>query len=135
MFQKLTIVGNLGVDPELKFLPSGEAVTTFSVATNRTWKTKDGAKGEETAWFRISVWGKSAEACSQYLHKGSKVFVEGRLTPDKETGGPRVWEANDGTHRASFEINALEVKFLDSKGDGEAKPQQSQTATEDEIPF
>ena len=137
MFQKVQIIGNLGGDPKLQYRPDGTAVTNFNVAANRKWK-KDDQWHEEVTWFRVSVWRNQAEACSRFLHKGSRVFVEGRLTPDKETGGPRIWETNDGKPRASFEVNAFEVKFLDSKSDGETRPQQaqaSQTATEDEIPF
>lgn len=117
MYQKVTIIGNLGSDVELKYLPNGDAVASFSVATNRKWKNKDGSQGEETTWFRVSVWRGLAEVCNKYLSKGRQVFIEGRLTPDKETGSPRTWEAKDGTTRASFEINAFEVKFLGSSGD------------------
>ena len=137
MYQKLTIIGNLGGDPVMKFVPNGDAVTTFSVAASNKYTTKDGSKVEETIWFRVTTWRKLAENCNQYLSKGSRVFIEGRLTPDKETGSPRVYEASDGTHRASFEVLALEVKFLSSKGDVAAKPQQAQAqeAQEEQIPF
>lgn len=110
MYQKLIIIGNLGSNPEQRFTPSGDPVTTFSVATSRRYGEKD-----ETTWFRVSVWGKQAESCNQYLRKGSKVFVSGRLACDKATGGPRVYQRDDGTWAASFEIMASEVKFLDSK--------------------
>ena len=110
MYQKLIIIGNLGRDPELKFTADGKAVASFSVATSRKYKDTD-----ETTWFRVSVWDKQAEACNQYLRKGSKVFVTGRLVPDKATGGPRVYQRDDGSWGASFEIMASEVKFLDSK--------------------
>ncbi len=111
MYQKTVIVGNLGADPELRYTSQGDAVTSFSVGTSRRW-TKDGQKQEETTWFRVSVWGKQAEPCNQYLSKGRQVLVEGTLTPDKETGGPRVYESRDGGHRASFEIRAFTVQFL-----------------------
>ncbi len=110
MYQKLIIIGNLGSNPEQRFTPSGDPVTTFSVAVSR--KLKD---AEETTWFRVSVWGKQAESCNQYLRKGSKVFVSGRLACDKATGGPRVYQRDDGSWGASFEVVASEVKFLDSK--------------------
>ena len=118
MYQKVVIVGNLGGDPELRYTPQGDAVTSFSVATNRRWTGGDGQPAEETIWFRVSVWGKQAESCNQYLSKGRQVLVEGRLTPDRETGGPRVWTGNDGRPRASFELRALSVQFLGGGGGG-----------------
>ena len=146
MYQKLTIVGNLGRDPEMRYTPSGQAVTNFNVATNRRWTGSDGQPQEETIWFRVSTWGKLAEVCNQYLSKGQKVLVEGRLTVDKESGGPRIWMDQNGKPRASYEVTALEVKFLGSRGDGDsssfngspASPSQDYDdpgITEDEIPF
>ncbi|MCG3209115.1 MAG: Single-stranded DNA-binding protein [Anaerolineae bacterium] len=117
MYQKLTIVGNLGRDPELRYTPSGQAVCNFSVATSRRWSDNQGNLQEETVWFRVSTWGKLAETCNQYLSKGRQVLVEGRMTVDKESGGPRVWQAQDGSWRASYEVTALEVKFLGTRGD------------------
>lgn len=117
MYHTIIIVGNLGKDPEMRYLPSGQAVTNFNVASNRKYTGSDGQSVEETIWFRVSAWGKQAEACNQYLHKGSKVLVEGRLTPDKTTGGPTIWTKQDGTAGASFEVNAATVKFLSSKGE------------------
>ena len=119
MFQKLIIVGNLGGDPEMRYTPNGKAVTHFSVAVNRKWTNEDGSQGEEVTWFRISTWGKLAEACNQYLSKGRQVFIEGRMNPDQQTGGPRVWTGNDGQARASFEVVAETVKFLGSRGEQE----------------
>ena len=127
MYQKLVIVGNLGRDPEMRYTPSGQAVTNFSMATSRKWTGSDGQKHEETTWFRVSAWGKQAETCNQYLKKGQKVLVEGRLAIDKETGGPRVWTDQSGAARASFEVNAIEVKFLGGGSNG-------QQQTEDELP-
>ena len=114
MYQSVTILGNLGKDPEMKYTPSGQAITNFSVATNRKY-VKDGAQVEEVVWFRVSAWGKLAETCNQYLTKGRTVLVTGRLTAD-ENGGPRIWTGSDGTPKASFELTALEVKFIGSKG-------------------
>jgi single-strand DNA-binding protein len=111
MHQSIQIIGNLGKNPEMRYTPSGQAVTSFTVAANRSF-TKDDKQVKETTWFRVSAWGKTAEACNQYLMKGSLVFVEGRLTPDPETGGPRIWTNKDGTPAASFEINAQNVRFL-----------------------
>ena len=115
MYQQITLVGNLGNDPEMRFTPNGTAVTNISVATSNKYTKKDGEKVDETTWFRVSIWGKSAEAANTYLKKGSKVLVTGRMTVDKATGGPRVYESK-GEHRASFEVTANEVKFLSSRG-------------------
>jgi single-strand DNA-binding protein len=139
MYQKLTIVGNLGNDPEMRYTPSGVPVTRFSVATNRRWTSPEGDSREETVWFRVSAWRKLAETCNQYLSKGRQVLVEGRLTPDAESGGPRVWTGNDGVARASYEINALTVQFLGTRAEKE-EPLPSETPeppeeVEDEIPF
>ena len=117
MYQKMIVVGNLGRDPELQYTTAGQAVTNFSIATNRRYNSSEGEPVEETVWIRVSVWGKSAEACNTYLHKGSKVLVEGRLKPDRETGGPRVYERNDGTYGSSYEMTAYTVQFLSSKSD------------------
>ena len=86
MYHTIIIVGNLGKDPEMRYTPSGQAVTSFSVATSRQYTGQNGQKVKETIWFRVSAWGKQAETCNQYLRKGSKVLVEGRLTPDPSTG-------------------------------------------------
>lgn len=118
MFQTLIIAGNVGKDPTMRYTPSGQAVTSFSVATNRQYTTGSGEQVKETIWFRVSTWGKQAEICNQYLKKGSKVLIEGRLTPDKATGGPRIWSKDDGTASASFEVTAAVVKFLDTRGEG-----------------
>jgi single-strand DNA-binding protein len=111
MYQKLIIIGNLGSDPEMKLLPDGKAVTSFSVATSRKFSDKD-----ETTWFRVSVWGKQAESCNQYLHKGSKVLVEGRLRGG-EDGSPRTFTRKDGSTGASYEVVAESVKFLSGRED------------------
>ena len=111
MYQKLIIIGNLGSNPEQRFTPSGDPVTTFSVATSRRYGEKD-----ETTWFRVSVWGKQAESCNTYLSKGSKVLVEGRLRPDSN-GSPRTFQRKDGTWSASYEITAESVRFLTAKGE------------------
>lgn len=115
MYQKITIAGNLGRDPEMRFTPKGTAITSFSVATNRSYTGNNGEKVNEVTWFDIAVWGNQAEACNQYLKKGSKVLVEGRLVPDKDTGNPVVFQRKDGSSGAKFEINASDVRFLDSK--------------------
>ena len=118
-YQNLVIVGRLGRDPELRYTPSGQAVTSFSVATDRKYKTGDGQMVEETTWFRVSVWGKQAESCNQYLSKGKMVLVDGRLTPDKDTGAPKIWTRADGTPGTSFELSANTVRFLSPRSEGQ----------------
>ena len=144
MYQHLVIIGNLGRDPEMRYTPSGTPVTTFSMATNRTYKGNDGQQVKETCWFRVSVFGKMAETVTQYLHKGSMVLVEGRLTPDKTTGGPRIWDKQDGTKGASFEVFATNVRFMPSGGQrseggpapmAEDIPGAPETMGDEEIPF
>jgi single-strand DNA-binding protein len=141
MFHTLIIVGNVGRDPEMRYTPSGQAVTSFSVASNRKYTTSNGEQVNETIWFRVSAWGKQAEVCNQFLKKGSRVLIEGRLTPDKATGSPRIWQKQDGTSGASFEVTAQTVRFLTTRGEAEAAGTASQageTATvpaEDDIPF
>jgi single-strand DNA-binding protein len=115
MYQSITIVGNLGHDPEMRYTPSGNAVCNFSVATNHQYKNAAGEIIKETTWFRVATWGKFAENCSNYLKKGNKVLIEGRLVSDKTTGGPHIWVGQDGVSRANFEINAQTVRFLSSK--------------------
>jgi single-strand DNA-binding protein len=147
MYQKLIVVGNLGGDPEMKEV-NGQSVTTFSLAVNRRWNNAQGQQVDETTWFRVSVWGRRAEVANEYLTKGSKVLVEGRLKPDAETGGPRLWTRQDGTPAASFEMTADNFSFVGSKGDNatnetpRAEPVQRQQAAEpqffeneDDIPF
>ena len=116
---KVMLIGHLGRDPEMRYTPSGQPVTSFSVATNRQYTANSGETVKETIWFRVTTWGKQAETCNQYVKKGSKVLVEGRLTADNATGGPRIWTAQDGTPRASFEVTATTVQFLSSRGEGD----------------
>lgn len=126
----------------MRYTPTGQAVTSFSVATSRQYTAGNGEQVKETIWFRISAWGKTAEACNQYLKKGAKVLIEGRLTPDKSTGGPRIWTKQDGTAGASFEVTAQTVRFLSSRAESEAGPipasggmEMAELPPEDEIPF
>lgn len=111
MYHTIIIVGNVGKDAEMRYTPSGQAVTSFSVATNRQYTSKEGVV-KETVWFRVTTWGKQAEACNQYVKKGMKVLVEGRLTPDKETGNPKVFTKQDGSAGATYEVTAGTVRFL-----------------------
>jgi len=138
MYQKIIIAGNLGRDPEMRYTPSGQAVTNFSVATNRQYTASDGQLVKETTWFRISAWGRLAETCNQYLRRGSKVLIEGRLNADPQSGGPRVYNRQDGSTGASFEITAETVRFLSTRAEDESfqasAPGDSQME-DDDIPF
>lgn len=139
MFHTLIIVGNVGRDPEMRYTPAGQSITNFSVATNRKYTSSNGEAVSETVWFRISAWGKMGEACNQYLKKGSRVLVEGRLNPDKTTGNPRIWNKQDGSPAASYEVTAATVRFLSSpqrEPGGEFGPDETaQVPAEDDIPF
>mgnify|MGYP005811865847 CR=1 FL=1 len=135
MFHTIILVGNLGKDPEMKYTPSGQPVTNFSVASNRSYNDTSGQPVKETIWFRVTAWGKLAETCSQHLQSGSKVLVEGRLTPDPDTGGPRVWNRQDGSAGASYEVTASTVRFLSAKGEGNGTSGEAGTGPGDDIPF
>jgi single-strand DNA-binding protein len=105
---KATIIGNLGGDPEMRYTPTGRPFTTFSVACNRTYTSQDGERHEQTEWFRVIANGKLAEICSQYLSKGSQVYIEGRLST-------RTWEGADGQKRFSVEISANDMQMVGSR--------------------
>lgn len=145
MYQKIVIVGRLGRDPEMRYMPDGTAVTSINVATDRRWTDRStGQPTDETTWFRVSVWGRQAESVNQYLSKGSLVLVEGRLRPDPQTGGPKTFTRQDGTVGASFELFAENVRFIGGRGDsgGSAGFDSSQggggrpaAQEEDDIPF
>jgi single-strand DNA-binding protein len=120
MVNKVILIGNLGADPEIRYTPGGTAVATLRLATSRTWKDKDGQKQDETEWHRIIVWDKSAEFCNNYLSKGSKVYVEGRLKTNK-------WKDQAGVDRYTTEIIASTVQNLtprasDGGGGGYEQP-------------
>ena len=113
---KVMIIGNLGRDPEMRYTPSGQAVTQFTVAVNRNYKDAQGERQEETEWFRVVAWGQQAEFSAEYLRKGAKVFVEGRIQT-------RQWEGQDGQKRYTTElvantIQTLERRQRDDAGDG-----------------
>ena len=140
MYQKIVIVGRLGRDPEMRFTPTGQAVTSFSVATDRQYNDQSGKPVKETVWFRVTAWGKLAETCNNFLQKGKLVLVEGRLSVDAKTGGPRIWTGQDGTPRSSYEIVAGTVKFLSAKTEGSgggaaAVEEDVESAPGEEIPF
>lgn len=139
MFQELIFVGRLGRDPEMRYLQNGDAVTNMSVAVSEKWTGSDGEKRETTTWYRVSAFGRSAEACNQYLRKGSVVLVKGKLQVDPDTGGPRVYEKRDGGFGASFEVRSSEVRFLPSASRGDeaddGEVDQAPVGNQSGVPF
>lgn len=134
---KTILVGNLGADPDVKYLKNGTAVSTFSVATTETWNDHDGNRQENTQWHRISAFGKLAEICSEYLKKGSRVYIEGKIRYNDYTD-------KDGVKRYSTNIVLNELLMLDNKGSSGSGHQETQqeapadSATsdkEEELPF
>jgi len=134
---KVMIIGHLGRDPEMRYTPSGRPVTTFTVATSRSWNTVDGERHQETEWFNVVAWGNLAEICKQYLTKGQQVYVEGRLQT-------RHWEDKEGVKHSSVEIVSNEMMMLgDRRDSGGAEKHTAQTSEEiepiatdeDEFPF
>ncbi len=121
---RVLLIGNLTRDPELRYIPSGQPVTTFTVAVNRTYLSTTGEKKEDVNFLRVVVWGKRAEVCHEYLKKGSPVFVEGRLQS-------RNWEGTDGTKRNTVEVVAQNVQFL-SRGTGTKGPTPADISGHDE---
>ena len=102
---KIIVIGHLGRDPEMRYTPNGQSVTSFSVASSRRYTTSAGEQREETEWFNVSAWGRLAELCNQYLTKGRQVYVEGRFHS-------RTYEGRDGQMRISNDINLTDVQFL-----------------------
>ena len=135
MYIKLILVGNVGRDPELRYTPTGTAVTSFSMAVNDQYTNQAGEKVKQTTWFRVTSWGKQAEVCNQYVKKGMTVLVEGTLTADKATGNPRVYQKKDGTWAANFEVNASTVRFLSHKEQAQESQADNAPINEEEIPF
>jgi single-strand DNA-binding protein len=112
---KVQMTGRLGADPEMRYTPQGHAVTTFRAASNRSWRTAEGEAHEDTEWFRVVAWNKLAEICHQWLAKGSRVYVEGRMQT-------RQWQDQEGQTRSQTEIIAIDIILLDSRGDGTPTP-------------
>lgn len=126
---KVMIIGNLGRDPEMRYTPSGKPVTSFSVATSRTWTTTDGDRREATEWFNVVAWRDLAEICNQYLAKGSKVYIEGRLQT-------RSWEGPDGQKHYRTEVVADEMIVLDGRREAYSEqPAHGEDEESDEYPF
>jgi single-strand DNA-binding protein len=125
---KVMIIGNLGRDPEMRYTPSGKPVTTFSVATSRSWSTSDGEKREETEWFNVVAWSSLAEICKQYLTKGQQVYIEGRLQT-------RHWDDQEGNKHTSVEIVANEMIILSERRESGEGTTESESSEEEEFPF
>ena len=131
MLNKVMIIGNLGKDPEIRYTQSGSAVASFNVATTERFKDKNGQQQDQTEWHRIVAWSRLAEICVEYLHKGSKVYIEGKLQT-------RKWTDQNGNEKYTTEIIAREMKMLDGAGkQGEdiPNPPSLPPASDDEIPF
>lgn len=143
MYQNLTLVGNVGSSPEMRYTPSGVAVTSFSLAVNKRFTNANGETIDKTTWFRVTTWRKLAEVVSEYVKKGSKILIVGEIEE------ARAFTDRDGNARASIEVTADIVKFLDSRGDGDshapaeerqAQPAQGKSAPkrptkEEDLPF
>jgi single-strand DNA-binding protein len=106
---KVILIGNLGRDPEVRYMPSGDAVATLNVATTEKWKDKNGESQEQTEWHRVAFFGRQAEICGEYLRKGSQIYVEGRLQT-------RKWTDKDGNERYTTEIRGDRMQMLGSRG-------------------
>jgi single-strand DNA-binding protein len=138
-FNKITIVGNLGRDPELRYTPQGTPVCSFTMATNERRKDRTGEAQDQTTWFRVTLWGRQAETASQYLTKGRPVYIEGRLRVEE-------WTDRDGRSRYTLEVHATDMQFIGGKGEDappssrSEEPQTQTTASsteieDDDIPF
>lgn len=133
MINKAILIGNLGADPEVRYTPTGTPVATFSVATTERWKDQNGDQQEATEWHRIVAWRKLGEICGEYLHKGSKVYIEGKIQT-------RKWQDKDCNDRWTTEIIAREMKLLDRREGSdrsyrdEPPPEPGGTMGED-VPF
>jgi single-strand DNA-binding protein len=127
---KMQVIGNLGTDPEMRYTPNGNPVTSFSIATNRRYTDSQGERHEETEWFRVVAWNQLAELCNQYLSKGRRAYVDGRLHSS-------TWEGQDGQTRFSNEIVAERVLFLDRAPGGPGSPEGEGESPfdEDSLPF
>jgi len=124
---KITIIGHLGRDPEMRYTSEGQSVTSFSVASSRKYKTAAGEQREETEWFRVSAWGKLAEICNQYLSKGKQVYVEGRLRVG-------TYQAQSGETRVSLDVTCSDIQFLGG-GQGQGQSEGALAEGQDSAPI
>lgn len=125
---KVMIIGRLAREPEMRYTPSGRPVTTFNVATTRTWNSSDGERHTETEWFNIVAWGSLAEICNQHLSKNQQVYIEGRLQN-------RTWEDSTGNKRSSTEIVANEMIILGERRESATPEIESDAQSEEEFPL
>jgi single-strand DNA-binding protein len=125
---KVMIIGHVGRDPEMRYTPSGRPVTTFTVATSRSWSTAEGERREETEWFNVVSWGSLAEICNQHLRKGQQVYVEGRLQT-------RRWDDPEGKKHFATELVAKEMIMLGDRREGIGQPLEAAPGEEEEFPF
>jgi single-strand DNA-binding protein len=140
MINKVILVGNLGADPEVRYTQSGTAIANFRVATTETWKKPDGSKEEKTEWHRVVAWNRLGEICGEFLSKGSRVYIEGKI----ET---RKWQDKEGKDRYTTEIVAREMKMLSARGAGDTggsggsgrqfneEPSHPESMMGDDVPF
>ncbi len=124
---KVILIGRLGQDPDLRYTPSGTAVTTLSVATNEVWRDRDGNNQERTEWHRVVLWGKQAETAGEYLKKGSRIYIEGRLQT-------RNWEDKDGNRRYTTEVIASRMQFMDGRQESQAAAVEIPPPPEEDVP-
>lgn len=127
MINKAILIGNLGADPEIRYTQSGTQVATFSVATTERWKGQDGQMQENTEWHRIVAWGRLAEICGEYLNKGSKVYIEGRIQT-------RKWQDQSGNDKYTTEIIAREMKMLSPRGGESSGGSYGSSSGQDSFP-
>jgi single-strand DNA-binding protein len=131
-FNKITVVGNLGRDPELRYTPQGAAVCSFTMATNEKRKDKDGQQQDVTTWFKITLWRHQAEAAAQYLTKGSSVYIEGRLRIEE-------WTDREGNNRYTLDVQATDMQFIGERAEAatanSALPVMTGNNDSDEPPF
>jgi single-strand DNA-binding protein len=125
---KVLLIGRLGRNPEMRYTPSGRPVTTFSIATSRSWNTSDGERRSETEWFNIVAWGSLAEICKQFLFKGQQVYIEGRLQT-------RRWEDSEGNKHSTTEVVTNEMIILGERRGETESAQEDQSDQDDEFPF
>jgi len=126
MLNKIMLIGNLGRDPEMNYTPSGVAVTKFSLAVSRTYKTSSGEKRDETEWFNVVAWNKLAETCNTYLRKGNKVYIEGRLTQRKYTD-------KNGVERTAVDVVANEMEMLTPKSQSSSSSEGFLAGSPDDV--
>lgn len=127
-FNKITVVGHLGKDPELRYTPQGNAVCNISVATSEKRRDKTGEMQDSTTWFKITLWGKQAETASKFLTKGSQIYIEGRLRVEE-------WADRDGKNRYTLEIQATDMQFLGTKSGNEGSYSTPNSGNNDEQPM